>query len=345
MALQTREQRIKKERATSNICTSQALLANVAAFYAIYHGSEGLKKIASEMHSKAKILSVGLESVGHTVVNGTFFDTITVNLKGITPEDYVTCCVEKGINIFVDYSHGTVSISVDEATTEGHVVSLLEAAGLKLPVIGVLSKLAEQKRAMPLQMLRKSVFLGRSIFQKYKSESELMRYIHRLHGKDYGLMHGCVPLGSCTVKLNPAAAMFSLSWSEFTNLHPLAPTEQTRGNDALSLDLEQKIRDITALDAVSLQPNSGAQGEYAGLCVIRSYHNSKKESHRNVCLIPESAHGTNFALALLAGTVIVKIKCLANGGIDMKDLENSCQKHTKESLVHYDNVSEYVWFV
>ncbi|KAF5215710.1 hypothetical protein ECC02_011576 [Trypanosoma cruzi] len=269
------------------------------------------------MHSKAKILSVGLESVGHTVVNGTFFDTITVNLKGITPEDHVTCCVEKGINIFVDYSHGTVSISVDEATTEGHVVSLLEAAGPKLPVIGVLSKLAEQKRAMPLQILLKSVFLGRSIFQKYKSESELMRYIHRLHGKDYGLTHGCVPLGSCTVKLSPAAAILSLSWSEFTNLHPLAPTEQTRGYSALSLDLEQKIRDITALDAVSLQPNSGAQGEYAALRVIRSYHNSKKESHRNVCLIPESAHGTNFALALLAGTVIVKIKCLADGRIDM----------------------------
>ncbi|KAF8305988.1 putative glycine dehydrogenase [Trypanosoma cruzi] len=262
MALQTREQRIKRERATSNICTSQALLANVAAFYAIYHGSEGLKEIASEVHIKAKILSVGLESLGHTVVNGTFFDTITVNLKGITPEDYVTCCVEKGINIFVDYSHGTVSISVDEATTEGHVVSLLEAAGLQLPVIGVLSKLAEQKRAMPFQMLRKHVFLGRSIFQKYKSESELMRYNHRLHGKDYGLTHGCVPLGSCTMKLSPAAAMLSLSWSEFTNLHPLAPKEQTRGHSALCLDLEQKIRVITALDAVPLQPNSGAQGEY-----------------------------------------------------------------------------------
>ncbi|RNF19764.1 putative glycine dehydrogenase [Trypanosoma conorhini] len=329
MALQTREQHIKHERATSNICTAQALLANVAAFYAIYHGAEGLREIARQMHKKAKILSVGLESVGHAVVTSAFFDTLTVNLKGITPEDYVTRCVEKGINIFVNYSQGTVSISVDEATTEGHVVSLLEAAGLKLPVIDALSKLAEKKSALPLPMLRTSTFLGQGTFQRYKSESELMRYIHRLGRKDYGLTHGCVPLGSCTMKLNPAAAMLPLSWSEFTNLHPLAPTEQTRGYSTLCLDMEQKIRDITGLDAVSLQPNSGAQGEYAGLRVIRAYHLSKKEGHRNICLIAESAHGTNFASALLAGMTIVKVKCLANGSIDMSDLENSCKKHKR----------------
>ncbi|RNE99881.1 putative glycine dehydrogenase [Trypanosoma rangeli] len=327
MALQTREQHIKHERATSNICTAQALLANVAAFYAIYHGAEGLREIAREMHDKAKILSVGLESAGHSVVNDTFFDTLTVSLKGITPEDYMTRCVEKGINIFANYSKGTVSFSVDEATTEGHVVSLLEAAGLTLPVISVLSKLAEQKRALPLPMLRTSTFLCQGTFQRNKSESELMRYIHRLERKDYGLTHGCVPLGSCTMKLNPAAAMLPLSWSEFTNLHPLAPTEQTRGYSALCLDMEQKIRDITGLDAVSLQPNSGAQGEYAGLRVIRAYHHTKKEGHRNVCLIPESAHGTNFASALLAGMMIVKVRCLANGSIDMSDLENSCKKY------------------
>ncbi|KAH9598560.1 Glycine cleavage system P protein [Trypanosoma melophagium] len=330
MAIQTREQHIKRERATSNICTSQALLATVNAFYAIYHGPEGLKEIANEIHTKVKILSVGMESVGHSVVNGAFFDTITINLRGITPEDYVTRCVEKGINIFLDYSAGTVSVSVDEATTGGHIVSLLEAAGLKLPVITALLKIAEQKTAIPLELVRKSVFLKHSTFQKYKSEIELMRYIHRLQRKDYGLTHGCIPLGSCTMKLNPAAAMFPLSWSEFTNVHPLAPMDQARGYSALCLDLEHKLREITGLDAVSLQPNSGAQGEYAGLRVIRAYHLSKKEGYRHVCLIPESAHGTNPASAVLAGMTVVKVNCLPDGRIDIKNLEALCQKHSKE---------------
>ncbi|KEG12217.1 glycine dehydrogenase [Trypanosoma grayi] len=330
MALQTREQHIKRERATSNICTAQALLANVSGFYAAYHGPDGLNEIANEIHGKAKVLAVGMESVGHSVVNSAFFDTVTVNLKGITAEDYKTRCVEKGINVFVDYSNGTVSISVDEATTDGHIVSLLEAAGLKLPVVAALSKIADQKSVLPLDLVRKSDFLKHSTFQKYKSESELMRYIHRLQRKDYGLTHGCVPLGSCTMKLNPAAAMLPLSWPEFTNVHPLAPVDQVRGYSALCLDLEQKLREITGLDAVSLQPNSGAQGEYAGLRVIRAYHLSMKEGHRNVCLIPESAHGTNPASATLAGMNIVLVKCLSNGRVDINDLEKSCQKHAKE---------------
>nr|CCC91329.1 unnamed protein product [Trypanosoma congolense IL3000] len=330
MALQTREQHIKRERATSNICTAQALLAAVSAFYAVYHGPEGLVQIAREIHRKTKTLAVGMESAGHTVANGTFFDTLTLNMKGIAPKDYASHCNEKGINIFVDYTSKTVSISVDEATTDTHIVSLLEAAGLKLPVFEALSTIAESKTAFPDTLIRTSPFLKHSAFQKYKSENELMRYIHRLQRKDYGLTHGCIPLGSCTMKLNPASGMLPLSWSEFTNLHPLAPGDQALGYSVMCFDLEQKIRDITGLDAVSLQPNSGAQGEYAGLRVIRAYHHSKGEGQRNVCLIPVSAHGTNPASAVLAGMRVVALKCLPDGRIDMKDLEQLSEKHSKE---------------
>ncbi|KAH8609846.1 putative Glycine cleavage system P protein Beta eliminating lyase [Trypanosoma vivax] len=330
MALQTREQHIKRERATSNICTAQALLATVSAFYAIYHGPAGLREIANEIHRKAKILAVGMESAGHTVLNETFFDTITVNLKGFTAEEYAERCNEKDLNVFVDYDAGTVSMSVDEATSESHIVSLLEAAGLKLPLLGALSHIAATRAAVPEALKRSSNFLQQPVFERYKSETELMRYIQRLQRKDYGLTHGCIPLGSCTMKLNPAAAMMPLSWPEFTNLHPLAPAEQARGYSDLFLDLEQKIRDITGLDAVSLQPNSGAQGEYAGLRAIRAYHHSVQEAHRNVCIVPVSAHGTNPASAVLAGMAVVPLNCLQNGAIDMKDLERLCEKHSKE---------------
>ncbi|CBH12220.1 glycine dehydrogenase, putative [Trypanosoma brucei gambiense DAL972] len=330
MALQTREQHIKRERATSNICTAQALLATVSAFYAVYHGPGGLTDIANEIHQKAKTLAVGMESAGHSVVNTTFFDTLTFNLKGITPEDYASQCNEKGINVFLDYGTGTVSISVDEATTETHIMSLLEAAGLKLPVFAALTKIGRNKTAFPEALARTSSFLQHSVFCKYRSEGELMRYIHRLQRKDYGLTHGCIPLGSCTMKLNPASAMLPLSWGTFTNLHPLAPSDQVQGYSAMCFDLEQKIRDVTGLDAVSLQPNSGAQGEYAGLRVVRAYHQSKGEGQRNVCLIPVSAHGTNPASAVLAGMKVVTLKCLEDGRIDVEDLKQLCEKHSKE---------------
>jgi len=330
MALQTREQHIKREKATSNICTAQALLANMAAFYAVYHGPEGLKQIAQEMNMKANVLTVGFESCGHAVLTKTFFDTITVKLQGMTAEEYSNQCVSKGINVFTDLANGTVSIAVDEATTTAHITTLLEAAGLQQPSFENLQSLAASRTSIPQALQRTSTFMQQPIFNSLHCEHELIRYIHRLQRKDYGLTHGMIPLGSCTMKLNAAATMLPLSWPEVNNVHPLAPENQCRGYLSMCLDLESKLKEITGFAAVSLQPNSGAQGEYAGLRAIRSYHLSKKEGNRNVCLIPQSAHGTNPASAVLAGMSIVVVKCRPDGLIDIQDLEAQCTKYAKD---------------
>lgn len=330
MALQTREQHIKREKATSNICTAQALLSNMSAFYAIYHGSDGLREIAATVHSKTKTLATGLESCGHKILNQVFFDTVSIQLNGISPQDFTARCSAKGINVFSDSASNTISVAVDEATSEQHITSLFEAAGLHQPVYKNLQGLADQRVAIPEPLRRTSSFLQQRVFKDYQSEHELMRYINRLARKDYGLTHGAIPLGSCTMKLNAAATMLPLSWPEVNNVHPLAPEDQARGYSAMCLDLEQKLKDIYGFAAVSLQPNSGAQGEYAGLRVIRSFHASNKEGHRNICLIPQSAHGTNPASAVLAGMKVVVVKCLTDGRIDIKDLEDNCKKYAKE---------------
>lgn len=334
MVLQTREQHIKRERATSNICTAQALLANMSAFYTVYHGPEGLKQVATEIHQKTKVLAVGFESLGYQIVNGSYFDTLTVDLKGkISPLDYGQQCREKGINIFIDPAATdatTVSISVDEATREEHLVSLLEAAGMSSPKVSALMAVADSISVIPPALKRTSAYLKETVFNSYKSETELMRYIQRLQRKDYGLTHGMIPLGSCTMKLNSAASMRALSWPEFNALHPYAPGDQARGYGELIVDLKQKLCDVTGMAACSLQPNSGASGEYCGLRVIRAYHKSRNDENRNVCLIPASAHGTNPASAVLAGLKVVVVKCLDNGTVDMLDMEAKCKKHAKE---------------
>ncbi|KAG5476305.1 hypothetical protein LSCM1_04006 [Leishmania martiniquensis] len=332
LALQTREQHIKRERATSNICTAQALLANMNAFYAIYHGPEGLKQLAKEIHLKAKMLTVGMESLGLTPLNRTYFDTLAFSMEGsrMTAADYAKRCVDKGINIFVEPTGKHVSISLDEATTEDHISALLQAAGMSTPNVAALQRVADTVSVIPETLQRTSNFLQGSVFNSHKSETELMRYIQRLQRKDYGLTHGMIPLGSCTMKLNPAAAMLALTWPEFSALHPYAPGDQARGYHAMLADLKQKLCDITGMDACSLQPNSGAQGEYAGLRIIRAYHESRGEGHRNICFIPISAHGTNPASAALAGLKVVTVKCLDDGRVDIEDLEAKCHQHARE---------------
>lgn len=329
MALQTREQHIRREKATSNICTAQALLSNMNAFYAIYHGPDGLKEVASEVHAKAKTLAVGLESVGHRIANASFFDTLTVQLgNGLTAQQFSQKCVERGINIFTNTQTGTVSIAIDEATSTQHITSLLEAAGLQHAEYSSLAQIAQKREAVPADLLRTSTYLQSEVFKAYRCESSLMRYIWRLVRKDFGLTHGMIALGSCTMKLNAAATMIPMSWAEVNALHPLAPADQTKGYNAMLLDLEQRLKEVTGLAAVSLQPNSGAQGEYAGLRTIEAYHKSRGETNRVVCLIPQSAHGTNPASAVLAGMKIVTVKCDAAGRIDFADLTKACEANS-----------------
>lgn len=332
MALQTREQHIKRERATSNICTAQALLANMNAFYAIYHGPEGLKQLAREIHLKAKLFAVGMESLGFSPMNTTYFDTLSFSMEAspVSAADYAQRCVERGINIFVDRSTNQMSVSMDEATTENHVGALLQAAGMPTPKIEALMSVADTICVIPEALQRKSKFMQSTVFNTHKSETELMRYIQHLQRKDYGLTHGMIPLGSCTMKLNSATAMRALSWPEYSALHPYVPEDQARGYHALLVDLKQKLCDITGMAACSIQPNSGAQGEYAGLRIIRAYHESRGEGHRDVCFIPISAHGTNPASAVLAGLKVVTVNCLDDGSVDMVDLGAKCVKHAKE---------------
>ncbi|CAD2215919.1 glycine dehydrogenase [Angomonas deanei] len=331
MALQTREQHIKRERATSNICTAQALLANMNAFYGVYHGPEGLKQIAAEVHEKAKIIAAGVKSAGHEVLNSTFFDTITIKpAAGVSCAQLRDNSLAKGINIFVNEKEGTVSVSADETTSFQHVGALLEAFGSSASSIESLKKVADSSDIIPGNLKRASAFMEEKVFNRFKSETELMRYIQRLQRKDYGLAHGMIPLGSCTMKLNPAAGMRPLVWPEYSSIHPYAPEDQVQGYLELIEDLKAKLCDVTGMAACSLQPNSGATGEYTGLRVIRAYQESKGEGHRNICLIPASAHGTNPASAVLAGLKIVTVKCTDDGRVDLKDFEEKCRANAKD---------------
>ena len=330
LALQTREQHIKREKATSNVCTAQALLANMSAMYAIYHGPVGLKEIAEQVRQHTATLALGLETAEATVLTKAFFDTLTFKLNGMTADEYVARCLEKGINVFHDKASQTVSVSIDEATTEQHISALLEAAGMENPKIAEIAQLAKASKQLPPALRREGSFLQHPTFNMYQTESELMRYIHRLQRKDYGLTHGMIPLGSCTMKLNPAATMLPMSWPTVGNIHPMVPESQCRGYEAMCIDLSQKLKEVTGLAAVSLQPNSGAQGEYAGLRCISAYHQSKGEGHRNVCLVPMSAHGTNPDSAMLCGMEIVVVACTKEGPIDLVDLEAKIEKYKKD---------------
>lgn len=312
MALQTREQHIRREKATSNICTAQALLAVMAGMYAVYHGPAGLKAIATDIHNKTKILAASLELCGVKVLTQVYFDTITVEVS--STEAVKTKADKAGINLH--YINDTqLRVSLHEAVTEFSLVELIE-------VIGGDDKIAHDVPSSIFgSAARKSQYLQHAVFNTYRSETDLMRYMKKLENRDLSLTHSMIALGSCTMKLNAASELMPITWPEFASMHPFAPSDQTLGYHAIIRELEADLCEITGFDAMSLQPNSGAQGEYAGLMVIREYHIQRGDTHRTVCLIPSSAHGTNPASAVMAGMTVVVVKCDDKGNVDLDDLQ------------------------
>ncbi|HAS6761979.1 TPA: aminomethyl-transferring glycine dehydrogenase [Vibrio parahaemolyticus] len=329
MAMQTREQHIRREKATSNICTAQALLANMASFYAVYHGAEGLRTIARRTHHMTAILAAGLTKGSFELAHNSFFDTITIN-TGEKTQDLYTKALAADINLRA--LPGKLGISLDETTTVADVEALFAVFGVKEDVTALSTEIAGNEfAAIPESLRRTSEYLTHPVFNTYHSETQMMRYLKQLENKDFSLTHGMIPLGSCTMKLNAAAEMIPITWPEFGSIHPFAPAEQAAGYAALAKDLKEKLCEITGYDAFSLQPNSGASGEYAGLIAIQRYHESRGEGHRNVCLIPSSAHGTNPATASMVSMKVVVVKCDDEGNIDIDDLAAKIEKH-KDNL-------------
>lgn len=327
MALQTREQHIKRERATSNICTAQALLATMSGMYAQYHGPEGLKRIAKQINTAACTIGCALHELGIDELNGSFFDTIRFTLpSGVSSENFRKMSEEAGINFYYP-EDGIVSISTDEVTSVEEIRRIVgifaKAAGKAAPEV------KDYCKCQPVdeKFLRKSAFLKAVAFNRYHSETEMMRYIKMLERKDISLTHSMISLGSCTMKLNPATSMFAMSWPEFGNIHPFVPKDQAQGYYQLMDELGEALKEITGFSAVSFQPNSGAAGEYAGLMVIREYHLSRGEAHRNIVLIPSSAHGTNPASAVMAGMQVVVVECDDKGNVNVADLEKKATEH------------------
>ena len=316
MSLQTREQHIRRDKATSNICTAQVLLAVLAAAYGVYHGAAGLKKIASKVHAKASNLAASLSVAGFELAAAQFFDTVTINTD--KAQDLFTSAQKMGINIRL-LNDTQLSMSVDETTTEAELLALLSVFSI--------DKLLESDAALSVDMMRTTEYLTHPVFSLYHSETEMMRYLKRLENKDIALNHSMIALGSCTMKLNAATQMYPISLPGFSKLHPYAPEDQTLGYQQLFKDLEHALCEVTGYDAVSLQPNAGSQGEFAGLLAIHSYHQSRGDHDRNICLIPSSAHGTNPASAVMAGMKVVIVKCDEAGNIDINDLKAKVEKH------------------
>ncbi|MGB3462300.1 aminomethyl-transferring glycine dehydrogenase [Rhodanobacter lindaniclasticus] len=321
LTLQTREQHIRREKATSNICTAQVLLAVMAGMYAVYHGPEGLVRIARRVHRLAVILTVALRRAG-VKVGGDFFDTLHVT--GIDAAAIHARARAAGINLR-ELDAGSLGISLDETTTRADVVALAGLFGAQADIDALD---AEVHDALPRALLRQSAFLTHPVFNTHHSEHELLRYLRTLADKDLAMDRTMIPLGSCTMKLNATAEMMPITWPEFANIHPLAPAAQAQGYKELIDGLEAMLVECTGYDAVSLQPNSGAQGEYSGLLAIRAYHRSRGEAHRDICLIPESAHGTNPASAHLCGMSVVVTKCDANGNVDVEDIRRAAEKYS-----------------
>ncbi|HDY7865217.1 TPA: aminomethyl-transferring glycine dehydrogenase [Vibrio vulnificus] len=325
MAMQTREQHIRREKATSNICTAQALLANMASFFAVYHGEEGIRTIARRTHHMTAILAAGLTKSGYELAHNAFFDTITINTGDKTQALYAKA---QAADINLRLLDGQIGISFDETTTVADIDALFAIFDVKESVNALSTDIAGNEfAAIPDACRRTSRFLTHPVFNTHHSETQMMRYLKQLENKDFSLTHGMIPLGSCTMKLNAAAEMIPVTWPEFGALHPFAPIEQAAGYTALAEDLKAKLCEITGYDAFSLQPNSGASGEYAGLIAIQRYHESRGEGHRNVCLIPSSAHGTNPATAAMVSMKVVVVKCDENGNIDLVDLAAKIEKH------------------
>jgi glycine dehydrogenase len=325
MAMQTREQHIRREKANSNICTAQVLLANMAAFYAVYHGPQGLKTIANRIHRLTDILYLGTQSKGLTAVHANYFDTLTFNLdaQGVDKEAIVVRALAANLNLRTDVD-GQISLSLDETTTREKVAVLFDVLlgeGHGLDVTALDDNIVQSGHSsIPEELARQSEILTHPVFNSYHSETEMLRYIKRLESKDLALNHSMISLGSCTMKLNATAQMIPVSWPEFANMHPFAPVDQAIGYKQMIDELAEWLVELTGYDKMSMQPNSGAQGEYAGLISIHKYHQSRGDSHRNICLIPSSAHGTNPASAQMVGMKVVVVDCDKEGNVDMADL-------------------------
>ncbi|ODV92085.1 hypothetical protein CANCADRAFT_675 [Tortispora caseinolytica NRRL Y-17796] len=330
LALQTREQHIRREKATSNICTAQALLANISAMYAVYHGPEGLKTIAKRIYSFTSILHAGFSQNGLNVKNGNWFDTLTVEV-GNADDILRLAESEYGIN-FRKIDDSTLGVSIDEATTETDLNDILKVftSGKSIAATEIAASLSitsESPATIPADFARSGAILDYDVFKSHHTETEMLRYIHLLQTRDLSLANSMIPLGSCTMKLNATTEMLPITWDNVANIHPFVPISQTSGYIELFKELEEDLADITGFDQVSLQPNSGAQGEYTGLRAICAYQQLEGEGHRNICLIPVSAHGTNPASAAMAGLKVVAVKCLANGELDLTDLRTKVEKH------------------
>lgn len=350
LALQTREQHIRRDKATSNICTAQVLLAVIAVSYAIYHGEEGIKNIAQRVNYFAQLLAFNLEKLGLNLVSKNFFDTVTIKFNSTEEINKIRQIAENNQVNFRYYNDG-ISISLDETTTEQDLINILKifakedldppksspltltASPLErgekgtFSLVSLLCKEGEGGSSIPNNLKRQSRYLTEPVFNQYHSETELLRYLHRLESKDLSLTTSMIALGSCTMKLNATAEMIPVTWAELNQIHPFAPSSQTKGYQILCQQLESWLGEITGFAGVSLQPNAGSQGEYAGLQVIRKYHDSRSQGHRNICLIPESAHGTNPASAVMCGLKVVPVKCDSQGNIDIEDLQAKAEKH------------------
>jgi glycine dehydrogenase len=331
MSLQTREQHIRREKATSNICTAQALLANMAAMYAIYHGPDGIKAIATRVHAVTRSLDLALKTLGYQQRNANYFDTLRVTADASRVRAIRAAAEASGIN-FRYIGDSEIGVSFDETVTMTDlvsVVSVFAAAADKGAGVVALDSSVDGPR-WPAALIRKSAYLTHPVFNSHRSESEMMRYIRSLERKDVGLDTSMIPLGSCTMKLNAASEMYPVSWEEFARIHPFAPADQTEGYRQITEELERALSEITGFAAVSLQPNSGAQGEFAGLAVVRAYHQSRGEGARDVVLIPASAHGTNPASAIMAGFKVVVVATAPNGNVDVDDLKKKAAEHAKD---------------
>jgi glycine dehydrogenase len=333
LALQTREQHIRRDKATSNICTAQVLLAVMASMYAVYHGPDGLRAIAQNIHELTATLAAGLKKLGYKISSENFFDTLRVELGNTKLEAILDAANERNINLRI-FDNSTVGISLDETTTEADLIDIWQIFALKdeLPFSETeLNSLTNYQLPITHYPLpRESKYLTHPVFNRYHSETELLRYLHQLESKDLSLTTSMIPLGSCTMKLNATSEMIPVTWAEFGKIHPFAPISQTRGYQILFQQLEAWLGEITGFAGISLQPNAGSQGEYAGLLVIHEYHQSRGEGHRNICLIPQSAHGTNPASAVMCGMKVVGVACDDHGNIDVEDLKAKAEKHSHE---------------
>ncbi|KAM3115128.1 aminomethyl-transferring glycine dehydrogenase [Phormidesmis sp. 146-33] len=326
LALQTREQHIRRDKATSNICTAQVLLAVIASMYAVYHGAEGLKRIADRIHYMTKLLATGLQKLGCTIGSEPYFDTLHVQVSTQQAEEISRRAIAHQINLR-QINDRTFGISLDETVCTDDLIALFQLFAGDHSAHFNPEDLLPVATSLPKNLTRTSPYLTHPVFQTYQSETELLRYLYRLQSRDLSLTTAMIPLGSCTMKLNSTSEMVPVTWSEFGQIHPFAPVEQTEGYQILFQQLEEWLAEITGFAGISLQPNAGSQGEYTGLLVIREYHQQRGEGHRNICLIPQSAHGTNPASAVMAGMQVVPIACDDEGNIDIADLKAKAEKH------------------